>query len=58
MKQQPTFFRPLNRARQFTREIALASAITLAAVVVFLFSREPTEMASAPPVSDTVVKPQ
>jgi hypothetical protein len=58
MKQHQTFYRPFSRARQFSREIAFASAITLAAVVMFLFSREPTEMASAPPVSDTVVKPQ
>jgi hypothetical protein len=49
MKQRHSSYRPVTRARLFAREILLASAITMAAVIVFLASREPTELASAPP---------
>lgn len=59
MKYRLTTFRPSNRARKFTREIAVASAITLAALIVFLVSREPTEMAAVPPATiDPVPTPQ
>lgn len=37
--------------RQFSREIMLASAITVAALIMFLVAREPTEVASADPVA-------
>ena len=37
------------RVRQFSREIVLASAITVAALIMFLVAREPTEVASVHP---------
>jgi hypothetical protein len=49
MKQRLSSHRPVTRARLFAREILLASAITMAALMVFLASQEQTEMASAPP---------
>jgi hypothetical protein len=49
MKQRISSHRPVTRARLFAREILLASAITMAALIVFLAAQEPTEMASAPP---------
>jgi len=59
MKHRLTTFRPSKRARQFTREIVWASAITLAALIVFLVSREPTELAAVPPVtSEPATTPQ
>lgn len=36
---------PVPRARFFAREILLASAITLAALIMFLIAGEPTEVA-------------
>jgi len=47
MKYQTSSSRP-NRVRRVSREIAFALAITLAAVMVFLMTREPTELASVP----------
>jgi len=49
MKPRSIAPRPENRARKFKREILLASAITLAAIVVFLASKDETEIAAAPP---------
>ncbi len=40
--------RSSGRVRKFTREILLASAITMAAIVMLLMSREPTEIAAVP----------
>jgi hypothetical protein len=40
--------RPANRVRKFTREILLASAITLAAIAMFLASHGETEIAAVP----------
>jgi hypothetical protein len=48
MKTSSMTSRPTHRVRKFTREILLASAITLAAISVLLMSREQTEMAEAP----------
>ncbi|MCU0731635.1 MAG: hypothetical protein MUE84_08605 [Hyphomonas sp.] len=44
---------PVYRVRRFTREILLASAITLAAIVVLTLSREETEVAEAPSSEST-----
>jgi hypothetical protein len=50
MKPRPISSRPTHRVRKFTREILLASAITLAAIIVFMAARDDTEFAAAPPV--------
>ncbi len=49
MKPRMNPVRPSNRARQFAREIMLATAITIAAVIMFLIAREPTEVAAVNP---------
>jgi len=47
-----------HRVRRSSREIAFALAITLAAVIMFLMAREPTELASAPSAeSETIGNP-
>ena len=48
MKHRTITPRPANRVRKFTREILLASAITLAAIAVFLASHGDTEIAAVP----------
>jgi hypothetical protein len=42
MKTKSIHSRPDNRVRRFTREILLASAITVAAIIVLTLSREQT----------------
>jgi hypothetical protein len=48
MKTKSIHSRPDNRVRRFTREILLASAITVAAIIVLTLSRDQTEVAEAP----------
>jgi hypothetical protein len=48
MKTKTFHSRPVHRVRQFTREILLASAITIAAIIVLALSRDQTEVAEAP----------
>jgi len=57
MKQSTLTPNSIERVRKFTREILLASAITLAAIVVFLASKDETEIAAAPPVVTSPAQP-
>lgn len=56
MKTKSIYSRPENRVRRFTREILLASAITVAAIIVLTLSREQTEVAEAPPPAGAPVQ--
>lgn len=57
MKQPTLTSSSIERVRKFTREILLASAITLAAIVVFLASKDETELAAAPPAATSAAQP-
>ncbi|MCU0955236.1 MAG: hypothetical protein MUC37_11660 [Hyphomicrobium sp.] len=59
MKSKLIYSRPDNRVRRFTREILLASAITVAAIIVLTLSRDQTEVAEGPsPAGASVQTPQ
>ncbi len=57
MKTRITTPNTAGRVRKFTREILLASAITLAAIVVVLATKDETEIAAVPPVAPEPAQP-
>lgn len=58
MKTKTMTVRSTHRVRKLSREILLASAITLAAIIMFVASREPAEMVSAPADAESPAQTQ